>query len=397
MSPRTEDALIFRGGAGVIKASLGLAAFGVALLVVGWFVDPARAVFAYLAAYAYAVSIAAGALIFLMICNAMRARWPVVLRRITEGMAMTLPLLAVLFLPLLFGLSALYPWLRPETVTDPHARELLDHKRPYLNEGFFLVRTGIYFAIWISVEELVCRWSARRDRDPHLPVGHKLYAFSSGALPLVALALVFAAFDWLMSLSPLWFSTMYPIYYFAGGFLGALALLTMLTALLDRRGLLPALSTSHYYALGRLLLAFTIFWAYVAYFQFLIIWSANRPDEVEFYLKRTRGPWETVSAALLIVHFAIPFLLLLSYQLKRVPGALASVAVWLIAAHYIDVHWLIVPELERGGFPYSFLDVGALLAVGGSAVAFGVYRLRGRYLIPIHDEALPEAMRYESV
>lgn len=396
MSPNPDGAVAFRGGAGVIKASLSLAALGVVLLVIGLFADPARLWFAYLTAYAYVASIAVGALLFLMICHAMRARWPVALRRLTEGVVETLPLLAVLFIPLLFGLKTLYPWLRPEEVTDPVARQLLEHKRPYLNLDFFLIRTGIYFAIWIIVGHLLCRWSERKDRDIDLPVDDKLYALSSGALPLVALATAFAAFDWLMSLSPLWFSTMYPIYYFAGGFLGALAVLTVLTALAERRRLLPALSASHYYALGRLLLAFTIFWAYAAFFQLLLIWSANRPDEVEFYLKRTHGPWRTVSAVLLIVQFAVPFLLLLNYQLKRVPGALASVAAWLLVAHYIDVHWLIVPELSRAGFPYSFLDLGAILAVGGVAVAFAVYRLRGRYLVPIHDPGLPEALRYDS-
>jgi hypothetical protein len=396
MNPGADSAAIFRGGRAVIKASIGLAAFGVVLLVIGLFVDPARVVFAYLTAYVYVVSIAVGALLFLMSCNAMRAGWPVALRRLTEGIVMTLPLLAVLFLPLLFDLGALYPWVRPEEVTDARARELLEHKRPYLNLGFFLIRTAIYFVIWSVVGHLLCRWSERKDRNRRLPVEHKLYALSGGALPLVALAVTFASFDWLMSLSPWWFSTMLPVYFFAGGLLGAIALLTVLTVLVERRGWLPALSASHYYALGRLLLTFTIFWTYTAFFQLLILWSADRPEEVDFYLKRIHGPWRTVTAVLVLVQFAIPFLLLLNYQLKRVPFALATLAIWLLVAHYIDVHWLIVPELSRSGSPYSFLDLGAVLAVGGVTVAFAVYRLRGRYLFPINDEALPRALRYDS-
>jgi hypothetical protein len=243
---------------------------------------------------------------------------------------------------------------------------------------------------------MLFRWSSKKDRDAGLAVNDRLYALSAFGLPPVALALAFASFDWLMSLSPLWFSTMFPIYYFAGGFLGALALLTVVTALVSRSGLLPGISSSHYYALGRLLLAFTIFWAYAAFFQLLLIWIANRPDESEYYLKRVEGPFRTVSAMLVIVHFVIPFLLLLNYQIKRAGGALAAVAVFLLLAHYIDVHWLVVPEAGRAGFPYSYLDLGALLAEGGLTVAFAVYRLRGRFLVPINDPALPESLEYDS-
>ena len=224
----------------------------------------------------------------------------------------------------------------------------------------------------------------------------RLYAWSAGALPPVGLAMAFASFDWLMSLSPEWSSTMFPVYYFAGGFVGAIALLTLLTALTAQRGLLPGVHTSHYYALGRLLLAFTVFWAYIAYFQFFIMWLADLPAEVAFYRKRIEGPWREVSPALAVVHFVIPFLLLLSYRLKRVPRALAAVGIWLLAAHYMDLHWLVVPELTRAGFPYSFIDLGALLAEGGITVAFAVHRLRGLPLLPIHDPALPEALRYDS-
>jgi hypothetical protein len=244
---------------------------------------------------------------------------------------------------------------------------------------------------------LLCRWSAARDRDPGRPVNQKLHVLSAGALPPVAIAVTFASFDWLMSLHPTWVSTMFPVYFFAGGFLGALALLTALTAGAQRAGLLPGISSSHYYALGRLLLAFTIFWAYAAFFQFMLIWMANQPSEVEFYLTRVQGPWSTVTAVLVIVHFLVPFLILLNYRIKRVPLALATVAVWLLVAHYLDVHWLVIPQAGRTGFPYSFLDLGALLAIGGVTAAFGVLRLRGQCLIPINDPALPRALEYESL
>jgi hypothetical protein len=396
MNQRDTTAPVLRGGSGVIKVSLGAAAAGVILLLIGIFVDPARLAFAYLTAYVYLVSIAVSALLFLMICHAMRASWPVVVRRLNEAIVKTIPLLLLLFIPLLFGLRTLYPWLRPETEASPHALEQLAHKAPYLNLGFFLARTALYFVIWIVVGHLLCRWSEAKDREALL-VNHRLYALSGGAIPLVGLALTFASFDWIMSLSPYWSSTMLPVYVFAGGCLGAIAALTLSTVVAFRRGLLPGVNTSHYYALGRLLLAFTVFWAYCGFFQLLIHWEANRPDEVDFYKKRIDGPWQEVSAVLVIVKFAIPFLLLLNYRIKRVPGALAAASVWLLAAHYIDMHWLLIPELTRRGFPYSFLDLGAILAQGGALVAYAVHRLRGLPLLPINDPRLPEALEYDSV
>lgn len=388
---------IFRGGKRAITVSLALALLGVILLVIGIFVDPARTAFAYLAVYVYLVSIAVGALLFLMICHAMRAGWPVAVRRLVEAIVKTQPLLLVLFIPILFGLRALYPWIHPETEIDPHDHALLIHKAPYLNLGFFLARTALYFVIWIVVGHLLCRWSEAKDRDPAIAVNHRLYALGGGAIPVVGLAMTFASFDWIMSLYPLWFSTMFPVYYFAGGALGAVAVLTLVTAIADRRGLLPGVNPSHYYALGRLLLTFTVFWAYCAFFQILLIWEGNKPDEVVFYLKRIHGPWATVSAILVLVQFVIPFFILLNYRIKRVPGSLAAVAVWLLIAHYIDVQWLVVPEIQPGGSPYSFFDLGAILAEGGLTVAFAVHRLRGLPLLPINDPGLAKALEYDSV
>lgn len=391
------DVTVFRGGRRLIGASLGLALVGVALLIAGAILDPRRFFFSYLAAYAYAVSVAVGALIFLMICHAMRAGWPVAVRRLLEAIVGALPLLAVLFVPLLLGLGSLYPWLDPASIPDEHVRELVHHKEPYLNLPFFLIRTALYFAIWIGAAALLRRWSLRSDEDAALDVGVRPQALSAGALPLVGLALSFAAFDWLMSLDPTWVSTMYPLYIFAGGFVSAIALLTVLTFAADRAGLLPGISASHYYALGRLLFAFTIFWAYVAYFQLMLIWVANLPGEVQFYVRRSGGPWGAVSVVLAFTQFVIPFFVLLSYRLKRSPAILAAVSAWILAAHYIDVHWLVLPELARGGFPYHVLDVGALLAISGASVAFAALRLRGRRVLPINDPGLARALRYESV
>ncbi|WP_437668707.1 hypothetical protein [Sorangium sp. So ce131] len=395
MNPRIP---IFRGGRAIVAWSLGLALLGGLLLVAGAFVDPTRLFYAYLAAYTYAVSTVVGALIFLMTCHAMGATWPVAVRRLVEAILGALPALAVLFVPLLFGLGSLYgEWLRPESIEDEHVRAIVLHKTPYLNLPFFLVRTGIYFVVWLVLAALLRHGSLRGDARPELALGGRLRAISVAGLPLVALALSFAAFDWLMSLQPTWVSTMFPVYVFAGGFVAAIALLTVIAFASDRAGLLPGLNTSHYYALGRLLLAFTIFWAYAAFFQFMLMWLADRPEEAEFYLHRAHGPWGAVSLALVLARFVIPFLVLLNYGIKRRPAWLAAVAAWILAAHYIDLHWLVVPDAPGERAPYHWLDLAALLAVVGPCVALAALRLRGKPLVPVNDPALPAAFRYESV
>jgi hypothetical protein len=392
----SDESPIFHGGARVTKIAVLVAAASGVLLGIGAFVDSTQFFCAYLVAFAFAASIATGALIFLLIVHAMRAGWPTAVRRLLEGMVGAFPMLAVLFFPLCFGLSRLYPWLHLERL-DEAERRLVVHKLPYLNVPFFLARTGLFFAIWVTVAWLLRRWSFDRDRDPSAEVNGKLYRFSAGALPPVALATSFAAFDWLMSLTPAWFSTMYPVYFFGGGFVAAIAVLSGATLVAQRTGFLPRISDSHYYALGRLLLAFTVFWAYAAFFQFMLIWMGNRPDEVSFYVARAHGPWLAVSVVLVVGHFVLPFLVLLSYRLKRDGRWVAGIGAWIVALHYVDVHWLVAPAVRAQSFPFHWLDLPALLFVGGLVLAATLIGLRERPLVPIHDPRLDEALRYESL
>jgi hypothetical protein len=391
-----DTATMFRGGRTALGVSIGLAALGSAALVVGFAVETKETLYAYLAAYDYVVSTVLGALVFLMIAHAMRAGWPVLLRRLVEGVVATLPLLAVLYLPLLLGLRTLYPWLRPETIADAHARDLVLAKAPYLDRAWFLGRAAVYYALWIFVAALLRRWSLAKDRDPAAKVEDRMYAFSGALLPVVALSLSFAAIDWLMTLTPTWFSSMFPVYSFAGGFLASIALLTLLAFWADRSGAIRGIQQAHYYALGRLLLAFVVFWGYVAYFQFMLIWIANKPDEVTYFLDRSRGGWLPLTVVLVIAQFVAPFLALLSYGLKRRRGPLAAVAVWLLAAHYLDVHWLVAPIARPHGPVYAWVDLAALLAIGGSTFAFAWVRMRGLRTVPVHDARLSQALRYES-
>jgi hypothetical protein len=386
----------FRGGARLFRASIVIAIAGAVALVIGALIDARQAMAAYLAAYAYLVTIAFGALIFLMTCHAMRAAWPTLLRRLTEAVVGTLPILAVLFIPIAAGAKVLYPWLHLEAIKDEEARHRIAAKAVYLNLGGFTLRAALYLAVTIFVGYWLRRWSRAADTEPSPRFADRLYAASGVLLPLVALAVSFAGFDWVMTLYPTWYSTMFPVYWFAGGFVAAIALLTVLTAAADRAGLIAGINDSHYYALGRLLLSFVIFWAYVAFFQMMLQWIANKPEEVTFYLARVRGGWVVVSVILVLTQFALPFFLLLSYDLKRRRGPLAAVAAWIVAAHYIDAHWLVMPALRPAG-TYRWIDFAALAALAGVTTAFGVHRLRGSPMVPKNDPALPRALRYESL
>ncbi|MFT3764300.1 MAG: hypothetical protein QM820_02070 [Minicystis sp.] len=385
------------GGQRLTRVSLVIAAVGLVAAVIGAFVDVQKLLFSYLAAWLTAVYLAVGALVLLLTIHAMRAGWPTAVRRLLESMVATLPVLAVLFLPILAGLGLLYPWVHPDRIADEHARHIVEHRAPYLNPGFFVVRAVIYFAIWIAIAVVLRRWSFAQDEGARPDLKHKMYVASGFLLPVVAITLVFSSFDWVMSLEPTWYSTMFPIYVFASGFVGAIGLLTAVTYAAERSGTLAGLHESHYYALGRLLLAFTIFWAYAAFFQFMLIWIADKPEEVAFFLDRWEGPFRAASILLVMARFVVPFVLLMPYRIKRRPRPLTWMALWIVASTYIDFHWLSAPLLRRRALPYNLLDLAAIALVGGVAVAFGAWRLRGRAVVPVHDPRLEEAFAYRSV
>jgi hypothetical protein len=378
-----------------LVGSLAVTGIGAALIVVGLLVDAKRTLHAYLAAYAFVLSLALGALLFLATIHAMNAGWPVALRRLVEVMVSVFPLLAILLVPVLVGMKELYPWLTPESFSDTHTRELVEHRLAYLNTPFFIVRAAIYFACWIAVALLLRAWSLRQDVDPSPELKLHMKRLSAGALPALGITLTFASFDWLMSLTPDWYTTMFGVYFFAGGFVGALALLTLVAMGVERRGLLSPLKPSHYYALGRLMLAFVIFWAYIAYFQFFLIWIGNRPGEATWYLERMTAGWGIASVLLALGHFGVPFLLLLPYALKWRRAPLAVIAGWLLLMHYFDSCWLVLPALKAGP-RWSWYELAPLLAIGGLTLAFALWRAAAHPLVPEGDPRLAEAFAYES-
>lgn len=396
-----DSRLVFSGNR-VLMSALAVAALGCVGVVVGFLVEPRATYFAYLTAFAFVTSIALGALILLMTTYLVGARWNVVIRRLNEAVASVFPILLVLFVPLLFGLSELYVWVDPPAQLGHEKLELLRHKQAYLNVPAFIGRSVGYFVVWIAAGVLLFRWSTSRDKsdgppEPEHRVHRRERALSAALLPFVALALTFAAFDWLMSLDPLWTSSLFGVYYFAGGFVASFGALSLLAFAAERAGLIEGLiRPSHFHALGRLMFAFTVFWAYSAFFQAMLIRMADRPEEVEFYRHRLQHGWDIVLWVLVIGRFALPFFLLLPRSIKFRGNAMAAVGAWILVTHYIDMFWLVAPVLPEHGPFINVWDLSALLAVLGIATAYGAIVLRGKPLVPVGDPILARSLEYRS-
>jgi hypothetical protein len=359
----------------VIRGALAAALVGLVLCVLGAVLDAPQAYASFLTAYAAGLSVAVGALMLVMIGYLTGARWFVGFRPLALRVAATLPLFALLFLLLIPGLRALYPWVPPLDRLSPELQHDILQKQSYLNVPSFLVRTVIYFGVWIGFSRLL-------RRAPR--------AASAAGLPLIALTLTFAAFDWMMSLTPSWFSTIYGVYYFAGGFLGALGLVAVLAYLKEQLGQPAGIAIDAYHALGKLLLTFVLFWAYIAYSQLLIVWIANLPKEITWYVPRLRGSWGILGLVLLLGQFLVPFVLLLFRRITTRRRSLAVIGLWLLVMHYLDVYWLVLPALHPARVQLDWLDFAGLLLVVGLALAYGMW-LPPEALLPAAEPVPPEA------
>jgi hypothetical protein len=369
------------------RAFLGAGALGLAVTLAGGLVDRAQFFRSYLIAYLFFVGIALGALGLVSLNHVTGGRWGVVIRRVGEAAMRTLPLLLVLFLPLLLGMRDLYEWARPEAVAhDP----LLQHKHLYLNVPFFVVRVGIYFATWIVVAHYLVRWSRAQDATDDPALIRRLQFLGRGALLLYSLTMTFAAIDWGMSLEPHWFSTIYGILIIGGQVLSAFAfVIPVLMLLTDRPPFTDLITTEQFHDLGKLMLAFVMLYAYFAFSQFLIIWSGNLPEETPWYLARLRGGWQYVAITVIVLQFALPFVILLSRNLKRNARRLAAVAAVVLGARLVDMFWLLKPAFSPERLSVHWMDVAAVLGIGGVWVSYFLWHMRGQPLLPLNDPALP--------
>ncbi len=365
---------------------------------------PAQFFRSYLVGFFFCTGLAVGSLAILMLQHMSGGAWGLIVRRILEASTRTIPLLLVLFIPLALGMSWLYEWSHTEAIIRDGKviDEALNHKRIYLNVPFFLIRAVFYFLVWGALMHFLNKWSLEQDHTSDPRVRRKLQDISGPGLLLFGLTVTFASIDWGMSLEPHWFSTIYGMIVMAGWGLSALAFTITVAAMLARHdGLAEVYQPRHFHDYGKLLLAFVMLWAYFAFSQFLITWAGNLPEEIPFYLRRMRGGWQYVGLALILFHFALPFALLLSRDLKRSGRMLRRVALVLLVMRVVDLIFLFAPVSTPGGqhestvgiHPLDFLTMFlATLGVGGIWLWYFMGQLKKRPLVPIGAPDLDKAL-----
>jgi hypothetical protein len=369
-----------------------LLASGVGALVslVGWFLDPTQFLQSYLMAYMLCLGVTLGCLALGMVHQLSGGAWGVVIRRPIGAAARVLPMMTLLFLPIALGMSRLYPWTNAALVAHDEA---LRHKQLYLNTPFFLTRAALYFLVWNALSYFLNAWSLEQDRNPDPRIARRMQKLSAGGLLAYGLTITFASFDWLMSLEPHWFSTIYGVLIMGGQGLSALSFLIVALVWLSRRPPLDRIvAPAHFHDLGNLMLAFVMLWAYFSFSQYLIIWSGNLPAEIAWYMHRLQTGWRFVGISLIVFHFAVPFVLLLSRAVKRDPQMLVKVALAVIVVRLVDLFWLIAPEFHPSGISVSWLDVVLPLSLGSLWLGCFIWQLRGRAILPVHDPEFDEAL-----
>ncbi len=373
-----------------------VAGVGAVGTLIGFLLAPARTAASYLVAYTACVSTVLGALALVMIARVTAANWFVAIRRHAEQVTAVLPSLAVLLLPVLIGVRYLYPWTSPASLPDDIQRAV-QAKSSYLNVPFFASRAVAYFAIWIIIAETLRRTSLAQDRGDSRALERRMYLVSALGLVAFAFTVSFASFDWLMSLSPGWYSTVYGVDYFAGGMVGALALLAVIVAVERHRGALRSeVGPDHFHALAKLLLTFVLFWVYIGFSQLIVIWSAEIPAERGWYAVRMRGGWRALGAVVLLGHFALPFCALLIRSIKRSAVLMTAIGTLLLAMHYLDTYWIAMPDTRSHGGWGFVTDAFTLLFIGGTAAATWSLRRVGEPAVPIGDPRLEESLAYST-
>jgi hypothetical protein len=371
------------------QRSLAIGLVGGALCIVGAIFRPAQFFQSYLFGYLFALGLALGCMAILMTQYLTGGDWGVVIRRILESAMRTLPWLAVGFLPIALGARFLFVWAHPAQA----GGGALDYRTEYLNLPFFLVRAVVYFAVWLVMASQLDKWSREQDRNNGFLSLRRMRRLSGPGLVIYAVTITFAAFDWVMSLNPEWYSTIFGLLIIGGQALSAVAFAIVVAALLAKQAPMASVfQPRHFHDLGKLLLAFTMVWAYLSFSQLLIVWSGNLPQEIPFYLPRMQSSWRWVGVLLIVFHFALPFALLLSRDLKKRGELLAAVAGLVIVMRLIDLFWLVAPWFRLQGLTVDWLDPVTAIGIGGVWLALFLRELKARPLLPLRDPYLADAL-----
>ncbi len=375
------------------RRALAVGLVAAAVCVVGGLRDPAQFFRSWLVGWVLVLGVTLGSFAIGMLHIMSRGAWGLVIRRIVEAAVRTIPLIAILFLPLLFGLKHVYAWADPARVA---ASETLRRQSAYLNVPFFLARLVACFLIWWVFAAALSRLSKRQDETADPALERRMQVVAAPGLALYCLTVTVFAIDMLMSLNGRWYSSIWGFYIVGGQTIAGMCFIIVVALFLSlRRPMSGVVQPRHVHDWGNLLLAFTMLWAYFSVSQLIIIWSGDLPEETVFYRVRVDGGWGWVAFALVLLHFAVPFLLLLSRNLKRDLKRLVPVAVVLLALRWVDIVWVVEPAFHPGHFSVSPMDVAAPVALFGVWLYFFVGHLKGRPLLPVGDPNLPAALEVQ--
>lgn len=388
--PTITDTLEFPSDLNVTKSLFGVGIVGLLATGVGYFLDHDQFYFSYLLNFSFFSSIALASLFFVMIQHLTRSEWSAAIRRIPEAISSNFWIWGLFIIPIFFGMHSLYHWTHADAVA---ADPVLQGKEPYLNTTFFIIRQVIYFAVWSFLGYRLYNKSIEMDDTGNWGIQTLLRRMSGPGLFFFAITLAFASFDWIMSLDPHWYSTIFGVYYFAMSFQGLFATLILIIFFLWKNELLTnTIQKGHIYDLGVQMFGFTVFYAYIAFSQFLLIYYANIPEETVWYLERLQGGYEYLAIFYLFGRFVIPFVLLLPKAPKSNYKIVGGVSVLILVSHLVELYWLIMPVLNHHGFHLNWMTITSFVGLGGIFLGLFFYRFKQEKMVAINDPKLGESL-----
>lgn len=384
--PKITDTLEFPSDLNVTRTLFGVGIVGLLATGVGYFLEHDQFFFSYLVSFTFFSSIALASLFFVMLQHLTRSEWSTVLRRIPEAFSSNMWIWGLFIIPILFGMHSLYHWTHADAVA---ADPVLQVKVPYLNTPFFIVRQFIYFGLWSFLGYRLYKNSVEMDETGDWGLQTLMRRTSGPGLFFFGITLAFASFDWMMALDPHWYSTIFGVYYFAMSFQGLFAVLILIVMYLWKKGLLTnTIKKGHIYDLSVQMFGFTVFYAYIAFSQFLLIYYANIPEETLWFLERLNGGYEYLAYFYMFGRFIIPFVLLLSKRAKMNYKIVAGTSVLILISHFVELYWIVMPVLNHHGFHLSWMTITSFIGLGGIFMGFFFHRFKQSKMIPIKDPKL---------